>query len=171
MGDTGATTMVHSARAGRLRHCADALCAAAVVLLTSCGSPQPTCIDQDVQGLVHQLATHWLQRNWHEVGRAYGEFYIVPMALDGIGAWEQVLLYSEKERLPKRIVSIVTGLSESMQPLDGVRTTGSNENLRWRSCAATLPMHFDGVDLRLPLKYIVQYTEEGQLYAELTSVL
>ena len=144
---------------------------ALAVLLAACGSPQPGCAGQDVQETVHQLAAQWLRQNWHDIGRAYGEFFIVPMAPDRIGTWEQVLLYAESQTVPKRIVDIVQGLSESMQPLAGVRTTGTNDELRWRSCAATLPMQYEATEFRLPLKYTVQYTEDGQLWVELTSVL
>ena len=85
--------------------------------------------------------------------------------------WDDLLLYAEGQPVANRIVAIVQGLSKSMQPLDGVRTTGTNDELHWRSCAATLPTHFDGMEFRFPVQYIVQYTEDGQIYVELTSIL
>ena len=143
-----------------------------VALLASCASPpSPSCGNVDVHETVHRLAAQWLQQNWHSIGRAYEEFFVVPFALDGIGSWDGLRQYSESQPTAKRIVAVVEGLSASMQPLDNVRTTGTNDELRWRSCAATLPMAFDAVEFRFPIEYAVQYTEDGKIYVELSVVL
>ena len=140
-------------------------------LLSSCGSPsQPDCAGRDAQETIHRLAAQWLRQSWYDVGRAYGELFNSGMTADRFGTWADLLVHSESIPTAKRIVDIVEGLSESMQPLANVRTTGTNDELRWRSCAATLPMQYDGTEMRLPVQYTAQYTEDGQLWVELTSV-
>ena len=110
-------------------------------------------------------------KNWYDVGRAYGELFISGRAADKYGTWDDLLVFSESMPVAKRIVAIVEGLSESMQPLEAARTAGANDALRRRSCAATLPMQYDGLSFPLPLEYSVQYTEDGRLWIELIAVL
>ncbi|EIC20474.1 hypothetical protein [Thiorhodovibrio frisius] len=150
-----------------------------VLQFAACGvNKAPTCSDSDVQELVLNISneetlnqvfvSQLMSKNGYIFATAISRFSIDQWKNDPPQNYEVASNFTfERDYVLSIIAESENLVEEAGLKLDEIRTNDKNVELKKASCSASLRFNNGN---KLPITYLAQETDQGQLYVEVTGL-
>lgn len=132
-----------------------------ICVSSCCKSGAPNCADEDVKSLVIQIAEDELKRQL-----LVGSGILMDVPLNKINYDEMNKVKDQNEKYAKAIAYVDGRMEKVEMGLSGIRTEGKDDEIRKCNCSGELSVNGKSG----PVKYTAQYTEDGQIYVEVSGL-